>query len=217
MMYIKLKDDMSLVVTVRQPLYRGDNLNRKVTYLIPAQVGEIDIQTACLYLSYIRADGAADVAMLERMDEMYNDEYYQYTFPVTCKLTKYAGPVCSWLQIYAGDPSNPEISKSDECILQIQESKDMDDYLSDTQITALYQMQYRIGNPADGLSYNADTRELQLKSGDDKIGNIIIVPADSYAGGDSEDGGTTEDGEEWEDMNSSGEDSSTGTETWEPM
>ena len=66
MIYIKLDDSMNLVITVNEPIYRGDNLNQKIIYLIPLQVGEIDMLTATPYLSYIRADGVADIVRLER-------------------------------------------------------------------------------------------------------------------------------------------------------
>lgn len=46
MIYIKLDDSMNLVITVNEPIYRGDNLNQKIIYLIPLQVGEIDMLTA---------------------------------------------------------------------------------------------------------------------------------------------------------------------------
>lgn len=65
MIYIKLDDSMNLVITVNEPIYRGDNLNQKIIYLIPLQVGEIDMLTATPYLSYIRADGVADITETE--------------------------------------------------------------------------------------------------------------------------------------------------------
>lgn len=144
MFYIKLEDSMDLVITVREPLFRGDNLNRKIVYLIPLKVGDIDVLSASVYLNYIRADGVADVVILERMEEMYNESYYQYTFPINCKLTKYPGEVCTWIQFFAGTPSNPNIQKTGECVLQIQSSKNIDDYLCDHQLTAIYQLQKQI-------------------------------------------------------------------------
>ena len=150
MFYIKLDENMDLVTTVREPLFRGDNLNRKLVYLIPLTVGDIDMLTAYVYLNYIRADGVADVAVLERMEEKYNESYYQYTFPVTCKMTKYPGEVCTWMQIYTGTPSNPSIQKTGECMLQIQESKNIDDYLCDHQVTAIYQLQKQIEGGGSG-------------------------------------------------------------------
>lgn len=190
-MYIKLDESMNLIITVNDTLYRGDNLNRKIIYLIPLTVGEIDMLTANVYLSYIRADGAPDVVILERMEDKYKESYYQYTIPVTCKLTKYPGEICTWLQIYSGTLSNPTISKSGECVLCVQESKNMDDYLCDCQLTALYQLQKTmegevaeldkniaqmnesIAEKADDIMYDNEGKYLQLKANGAPIGNQI--------------------------------------------
>jgi len=141
MLYIKLDEDMNLGITVNEPIYRGDRLNQKIIYLLPLTVGDIDMQSATVYLSYIRADGTADIALLVRMEEKYNDNYYQYTLPITSTLTRFAGEICSWLQIYAGSPRNPMIAKSGECMLHIQDSKNMDEYISDRNLRLIYEMQ----------------------------------------------------------------------------
>lgn len=190
-MYIKLKDDMVLETTEYEPLYRGDNLNRKIIYLIPLSVGEIDILSAVVYLSYIRADSVADVIALERLNEKYKGLYYQYTLPATCKMTKYPGEICTWLQIYSGTFSNPMISKSSECLITVQESKNVDDYLCDHQVTALYQMQKSlesekaqtdedinklnevIAQKADNIEYDKESNYLQLTANGNPIGTPI--------------------------------------------
>ena len=51
MIYIKLDESMNLVMTVNEPIYRGDNLNQKIVYLIPLQVGEVDMLAATPYLT----------------------------------------------------------------------------------------------------------------------------------------------------------------------
>lgn len=195
MLYIKLDSVMHLVVTQREPIYRGDNLSHKVIYLIPLKVGEMDPLVSNFYLSYIRADGVADVVALERMEEKYNETYYQYTFPefVNFKLTKYAGEVCTWLQIYSGDPANPTVAKSGECILQVQASKNMDDYLCDHQVTAIYQfhkdlqetvteventvreVHLALDQKADDILYNVEDGTLQLASNGKPIGNKVVI------------------------------------------
>lgn len=159
MFYIKLDDSMNLVITAREPLFRGDNLNRKIVYLMPLTVGDIDMMTAYVYLNYIRADGIADVVVLERMEEMYNEDYYQYTFPVTCKLTKCPGEVCTWLNIFTGTPSAPTIAKSGECVLQVEDSKNMDDYLCDHQISAIYALQKQAEDTTDDVESMQTTIE----------------------------------------------------------
>lgn len=187
MFYIKLDENMDLVITVREPLFRGDNLNRKLVYLIPTTVGEIDMLTAYAYLNYIRADGVADVVTLERMEEMYNESYYQYTIPVTSKLTKCSGEVCTWMQIYSGTPANPTIQKTGECMLQIQDSKNMDDYLCDHQVTAIYQLQK------------------QLENGGGAGGGVE----------DSED--NSDETPDWEDMDSASTDTNSSSSSWDDI
>lgn len=91
MIYIKLDEDMNLIVTKSEPIYRGDHMNQKITYLIPTMVGDIDMLQATVYLSYIRADGTADIALLVREEETYNERYYQYHLPITSTLSRYAG------------------------------------------------------------------------------------------------------------------------------
>ena len=149
-------------------VFRGDNLNQKIIYLIPLQVGEIDMLTATPYLSYIRADGVADIVRLERQSEKYKEAYYQYVFPVSCRLTKFPGEVCSWLQIFSGTPSNPTIAKSGECLLYVEESKNMDDYICDHQLSAIYEMQKK----TEGTESNMDAIQEEidkLVKGDDVI------------------------------------------------
>ena len=192
-MYIKLDESMNLVITVNEPLYRGDNLNRKIIYLIPLTVGEIDVLTANLYLSYIRADGVADVVILERLEDKYKEAYYQYTLPVHCKLTKYPGEVCTWIQFYTGASDNPIVSKTGECFLRINESKNMDEYLEDSQMTALYQIHKQMNDgfaqleksidavelvaaaKADNIVFNSENSTIQLTANGEPIGDTIVV------------------------------------------
>lgn len=211
MFYIKLDDNMDLVITVREPIYRGDNLSRKITYLIPFKIGEIDTLTTMIYLSYVRPDGSGDVVALQRLDEKYNESYYQYVLPIDTNISRYPGAVVTWMQILSGSPLNPITVKSGECILQVQESKSIDAYMCDHQVTALYQMQAEMDKKADDLTYNDETRELQLKSGEDNIGKVVIVPSDNYSGGSGDDS-------EWGDMDDPGtDDDSSGDDYWEDM
>ena len=141
MIYIKLDEDMNLVITKNEPIYRGDHLNQKITYLIPLMVGDIDMLRATVYLSYIRADGTADIALLVREEEKYNERYYQYHLPITSDMSRYAGEICTFMQIFSGPPRHPIIAKSSECMLQVIDSKNMDEYISDRNLRLIYEMQ----------------------------------------------------------------------------
>lgn len=176
MIYIKLDTDMNLIVTKMEKIYRGDNMNKAITFLIPTSIcddAEAD-EASVIFLSYIKPDGTADMDMLERSSAMYNAEYYQYEIPVTCMLSRYPGQIIMWLQICSGDQDHPNISKSGECKISVSPSKNMDDCFSDHQLTALYKMKKQI----DALSGNGD------QDGDDEwediTGDDTEAPGDAF-------------------------------------
>lgn len=195
MMYIKLDDDMNLIITQNNPIYRGDNLNQNIIFLISKNAGGIEISTATIFLCFIRADGTPDIIILDKLDEPYDEMYYQYTLPVTCKLTKYPGEVCTWICIYSGTPSNPTIAKTGECTLWVQESKDMDCYLSDSQLTAIYAIKQSmstdlntvhemLNKKADDIKYDEEKDILQLTSENTPIGTGVDVSKITGGGDD---------------------------------
>ena len=200
MFYIKLDDQNDLVITAREPIFRGDNLNRKIIFLIPHKVGELDTLASTIYLTYIRADETADVVLLERMKQEYNESYYQYTFLVDCSMTRYPGELVMFLQIFSGPYQNPSISKSGECYLQVMASTNMDEYISDRNLSLISQMRrYRdkkventetvlneridktdeaVAAKADNIIFNAEDSTLQLVSTvpvEDEYGNDMGV------------------------------------------
>lgn len=137
--YITLSPDKSLVITKSTPIYRGDNMNTAITFLLPMRLDNVDLNTATVFLSYIRADGEPDMVILQQSGS-YNTQFYSYVLPVTCKLSRYPGQVCMWLQIVDGNTYKPLVSKSGECIITIHASKSLDEYACDHQLTALYQL-----------------------------------------------------------------------------
>ncbi len=200
MFYIKLDDQNDLVITAREPIFRGDSLNHKIIFLIPHKVGELDTLASTIYLTYIRADETADVVLLERMPQDYNESYYQYTFPVDCSMTRYPGELVMFLQVFSGPYNNPSISKSGECYLQVMASTNMDEYISDRSLSLIAQMQQYMDNKvektetvlneridetdevltskADNIVFNAENGTIQLVSTvsvEDEYGNDMGV------------------------------------------
>lgn len=172
MIYIKLDEDMNLVITKNEPIYRGDHLNQKITYLIPLTVGDIDMLRATVYLSYIRADGTADIALLVREEEKYNERYYKYHLPITSDMSRYAGEICTFMQIFAGPPRHPVIAKSGECMLHVIDSKNMDEYISDRNLRLIYQMQRYMED-------KVEKAEQTLNERIDKTDEVVAAKADN--------------------------------------
>lgn len=197
MIYIKLDTSMQLEMTKRESIYRGDNLSKTIIFVVPKQIGEIDMEASTVYLCYIRADGVPDIVTLKRQGESYNENYFQYVLPVSCRLSRFPGEVCLWIQIFSGALSNPVTAKSSECLLHIEDSKNMDDYLCDHQISAIYEMQERadtaestvesmkieLANKGDDLSYDEAKKTLQLTSNGKPVGATVDM---SKVGSDDE-------------------------------
>lgn len=145
MIYIKVEDDKSLEMTVYEPIYKGENLSQKITFLIPMQIDDIETQTAHVYLNYVRPeDDIGDVVTLNCEELPYNDVYLRYTIPVEYKLTKWAGDVRMWLNFYAGDEETPVVATTGECIVPIYNSDDITANLEESALTALHQMQNQV-------------------------------------------------------------------------
>lgn len=187
MIYIKLDDDLQLIVTVKDTLRRGDSLGRSVIFLVPQNAGEIPTRSATIYLSYMRPDTVVDIIELERMEDSYDDNYDQYKIPVTCRMTAEVGALLMWMQIIDVSSGVRRIEKSGECLLYIEEAKDDDDYCDHDQIiTALAQMRHdmdecydevtaALATKADGVEYNAETGVLQLMAGDTPVGDPVVI------------------------------------------
>lgn len=165
MTYITLTPDNQLLVTKSSAIYRGDNMNTSITFLIPIQIDNVNMETATVFLSSIRADGEPDMVILNRSPEKYGENHYRYVLPVTCKLSRYPGRVCMWLQICDGDPCHPIVAKSGECVITIHESKNLDNCLHDHQLTAMYQLKKQLNQLSE--NHDEDTSWDDMESNDD--------------------------------------------------
>lgn len=192
MFYIKLDDDRNLVTTVWEPIYRGDHMNQKIIYLVPPLVDEIDMSTAAIYLNTVRADdGEPNIIILRKLEELYKG-YYQYTFPVTCKLSKEPGEIVTWMHIASGTTADSKIAKSGENILCILESRDMDscidDYAGDDLnvdevLTAIHQLNENVealvSAKADNIIYDPENSTIQLVANGEPVGDMVYVNTSS--------------------------------------
>lgn len=184
--YIKLCDDKCLVPTVRGSVYRGENLNQTLRFLIPHTVDSVGVAEATIYMNYIRPDNSFDVVAIQRADESYNDQYYLYELPITCKLTWFAGECRVWLQIMAGDPYLPTVVKTGECIVFVHRSANLDSMISDEYISELYRIEHKLDDSvaeinavlavkADNMVFHAEDSTIQLTAGGEPIGDRIRV------------------------------------------
>ena len=152
MNYIKVNNDLTLTITEYEQIFQGENLSKSITFLVPKIVGELDIKSMIAYLVYIRADGHPDIVCLEREEEDYNDDYYQYIVPIQETVTRYPGEIVFWLEFFAGLASNPTVLRTGTSGLHIIEHPTVTDSLTDSQVTAIYQLSARILDTEDDVT-----------------------------------------------------------------
>lgn len=197
MTYIMLDADNKLVVTKMDSIYRGENLSKKITFLIPKMIGDVAVSETTVFLSYIRADGTADIAVLIPSSELYNSEYYQYVIPVTCRLSRFPGNVRMWLQFYSGSVNCPDTIKSGDCVIHILNSDNIDHCLDDHVLTALYQLKVKLDNIDEGSSGPNDDKEPD--SGEDPDPDPGEDPDDGSGNGSGSNDDGPQDGNDDED------------------
>ena len=186
--YIKLCDDKCLVPTIRNPVYRGENLSQSLIFLLPHTVDDIDLGEATIFMNYVRPDGSVNIVSLDKMDADYSDTYMQYRLPVTCALTWFAGECRIWLQIMAGDPYLPLVAKTSECVVFVHRSCDLDSCIPDGYIAELYRIERKLEKSveeinavlavkADNMVFYAEDSTIQFLSNGQPVGDRIKVSA----------------------------------------
>lgn len=185
MTYLLLDKWKNLIATKRDAIYRGEDLSEKITFVLPLSIGDIDIGTATVRLNYTRSDEWSNIVSLTKDDEMYSDAYYKFITPVDAHMSAKAGNLTVWLEISDGE-DNPMIAKSSECILKILDTTDIDGHTPEDQedkesiMASIAEIKDALKLKADRISYDAANREISIYSGDDKIGQSVVVPDDSY-------------------------------------
>lgn len=152
MTYIKIDDNLDLVTTVADPVYQGENFSKSVTFLVPEITGILNPLASLAYLVYIRADGHPDIVYLEREEEKYNEDYYQYIVPIPESVTRYPGEIVFWIEFYSGRASEPVVLKTGAEVMHITEHESvLENKLGDNQVTALYQLATKVVEIHDGV------------------------------------------------------------------
>ena len=199
MYYLTLTSDKLLIATQTSPIYRGENLSDSVRIIIPKVVESVSLETATVFLNYVRSDRTGDLYLLIRADEEYDETHYQYLFPIDSKLTRLSDEICIWLTIYSGNPCAPTITKSSEYTMIVSSAKNSDDFIDsgasddsiDSSASAIYKLKTRIDEVANQIpddlkivsDQSGESTRLHLSVEDTLIG--IGVPYSTQSGGGS--------------------------------
>lgn len=213
---IKMSDNKELLTTVRGTIYQNEKRADTLVFLIPQVYEEKDMADCSLLLRYVLPSGSGRSEEIEMDPEPYNSEFYRYRLKLSTRFTSEFGKIKLWLTAVGLD--NTVILESGEAEVPVLQRKDIDEYLSEKDLSKLDQLDVKVAKlqkeKADNLSYDKETRRLRLTADGAEIGDEVVVPADDYAGGTGDDSGWDDMGDGWDDMDGSG---GSGDEYWEDM
>lgn len=205
-------DEKELITTVRGTIYQNEKRADTLVFLIPQKYEDRDMADCTMLLRYVLPSGSGRSEEIEMDPEPYDDSYYRYRLKLSTRFTSEDGTITLWLTAVGLD--NQVVLETGEASVTVRQRKNIDDYLSDKDKSKIEQLDEKVSqlqkDKADGLTYDKETRKLQLLSGDVTVGNEVTVPADDYSGaggiggggswGDMDAPDATEDSETWEDM-----------------
>lgn len=192
---IVVKEDHSLTTTRKERIMQRSKLVDTLWFLVEPKYNDLDIASCTVLLEYVLPVSKKYCSdFLTLSNEMYKD-YLKYVLPFNTELTSEAGKIELQLTFIYSDldasgKSIQQVRKTSSTFIEIVPITAWSDVIPDASLAALDQriiktqaqikeLEYLADtlndNKADNIEYNYDTNELQLLSGDKRIGNIVAL------------------------------------------
>lgn len=188
---IVMRDDKSLIATVRQIIYQRDKLVDKVKFYIPTMYEDINLEDFTVRLKYIDQNGSVHSIDLTSV-ESDKDGFMKYIIDVDTDLTRYAGDIHICLTL-----NKVDMSEGKEYSLNTGETKitvtpltDYYGFVSDPSLSVIDQKMNELNvkleavdkmataydeTKADNIKLDKESSELYLTSHDKQIGDKISI------------------------------------------
>jgi len=191
---IILNKDKSLIASIRTTLYQHESLVDKIQFLLPQNYEDIDIYNGnyTVIVKYLDQANVVQSEILEKDDDLYKD-YVRFVFPVTSKLTRFAGDVKIWLSIIGintDDSIKSEVLHTDGLAIKINPLEDIYGFIPDESLQTLdkkiLELQAVVKannmtvesidkNKADNIKLDLDEKSLYLTNNGVKTGSAIAL------------------------------------------
>lgn len=193
---ILVNSDNSLYGSCKERIMKGSKLVDKLVFVVDPIYKDIDMTDATVMMEYILPISREyKTEILTLSDERYNDCYLQYKLPFDSNLTKEHGSVelqLTFAKVDIDENGNDiqRLRKTSTTTIEVLPISVWSDIIPDsalagldqrlmvmnTQIKALDEMNQIIADSkADNIKYNEKTRELQLLSNGNEIGDKVVI------------------------------------------
>lgn len=174
---IKMEYDKSLTTTIHSTIYQGERDADTLVLVIPKQYEEHDLANCTLLLRYILPDDTGHSEELEMYPIPHNKEYNQYRLNAGSSFTACPGRITLWLT--AVDFDDNVVLHTGETIVEITPHKVIEDFLPPERVNQLDKIMAQLKNimsgGANGLSYDAEAKAVQLLHNGAPLGNPIYI------------------------------------------
>lgn len=205
---LKLEITKELITTVRGTIYQNEKNADTLVFVLPRTYEEVDLADCTVLMRYVTPSGTGQSEEIEMDPIPYSEDYYRYRLKASTKFTKEVGYLTIWLTILSRD--NAVVLETGEAKIPVLERKNIDDFMSDADKSKLDLLGEKVDKlqkeKADNLTYNRETRKLQLTADGTAIGNDVTIPSDIPIPGSGD--------SSWSDMTAPG---GVSNEVWEDM
>lgn len=139
---ILMKDDKSLITTVRATLFQREKLVDKIQFLIPYMYQDLDIRNCQIVLKYIDQGNEAHSEFLIMDEELYKENFVRCVMPVDTELTQFAGDISihlSFLNLSTEPELHEEVMHSGDITITISPRSDLYNFVSDKSLSIIDQ------------------------------------------------------------------------------
>lgn len=191
MYVILVNDDNTMLATKKQRIVQRSKLVDDLWFLVKPTYNGHDMSMFTVSLEYVSPISKKyQHEILTLSQEKYND-YLKYVLPIDTKLTAEAGDIALQLTfLYVGFDENGEseqrVRKVNGTGIKVFPVEAWSDIIPDSALSALDQRIIKTDaqikalseltiNSVDGLDYDDNRNEIQLKAGEKLIGNRVAI------------------------------------------
>lgn len=137
-MTFKMDNQKKLICTTNATIYQNENCVDTISFLFPLKYDEYDIGDGIVAIEYMDPTSVTHVEVLKRDEEIYNEQYYRYTFPISSEFTKIAGRVNFVIEIImTGENDLKQILRVGSAAVTVLKWNDYMSYLPDEELSPM--------------------------------------------------------------------------------
>ena len=178
---ILMNENKELIQTKKRMILQYEKLADKFLFLIPTTYDSISLidENLTVYVEYIGADSVTRTSILAKLTEdLYDNSYMQYGFPIDTEITRYSGSVSmrigiTWLGRDDGDAVTQYVIKSYPTTINVHPLTDFYNFIPDESLSFVDQTVAKMQAQVDALNILANDYK------DNKADNLAIVEEDT--------------------------------------